>query len=67
MNLPTDLPAEPAELGKNVENEAEWEKRATLLAKSNSVSRGSSPVGYHGVSDAPSDVCGSIDQEDANS
>jgi hypothetical protein len=45
-------------LGKGVENEAEWEQRATLLAKGASTSRPATPVSphAHGISDAPSDV-----------
>jgi hypothetical protein len=58
VNLPANLPAEPSQLGKGLENEAEWEQRATILAKGTSPSRSASPVGFqqHGISDAPSDV-----------
>jgi hypothetical protein len=57
VNLPADLPAEPSGVAKGVEDEAEWEKRATLLAKGNGISRSNSPASQRGVSDAPSDVC----------
>jgi hypothetical protein len=56
VNLPADLPAEPSGVAKGVEDEAEWEKRATLLAKGNGISRSNSPASQRGVSDAPSDV-----------
>lgn len=58
VNLPADLPAEPSRVARGVEEEAEWEKRATLLAKGNSISRSNSPASgsHRGVSDAPSDV-----------
>jgi TPR repeat protein len=58
VNLPQGLPDEP-ETAKDQHGEAQWEARATLLAKANSISRSSSPMvrgqNYHGVSDAPSD------------
>jgi hypothetical protein len=60
--LPQNLPDAPssttAEQGD--EGQAQWEMRATLLAKGNSISRSASPMekaqSYHGVSDRPSDV-----------
>jgi len=55
VNLPSNLPAEPSSLAKDAEDEAAWEKRATILAKENKVSRPNSPARIHGISDAPSD------------
>jgi len=39
INVPTDLPEIEGGIALNVEEEAEWEKRATLLAKGNSIIR----------------------------
>lgn len=71
-NLPPDLPSIPAELAKSEEDEAQWEKRATLLAQGNPLSRSGSTANVHeetsaqgnrprsrsvGVGDDESDVC----------
>ena len=37
VNIPTDLPEIEGGVASNVEEEAEWEKRATLLARGNSI------------------------------
>ncbi|KAF2806623.1 HCP-like protein [Mytilinidion resinicola] len=42
VNVPEDLPSIENTVAKTVDDEASWEKRATLLAKGNSVSRHSS-------------------------
>jgi hypothetical protein len=69
-NLPEDLPEEPRAAARGEDDEAAWERRATLLAKgapgggggggssSRPVSRPVTPVGGlpHGVLDAVSDV-----------
>ncbi len=39
INVPTDLPEIESGVAHNAEEEAEWEKRATLLAKGNSIIR----------------------------
>jgi TPR repeat protein len=58
VNLPQGLPDAP-ETARDEQGQAQWEARATLLAKANSISRSNSPLvkgqNYHGVSDAPSD------------
>lgn len=58
VNIPQNLPDAP-ETAKDEKGQAQWEERATLLAKANSVSRSNNPLlrgqSYHGVSDAPSD------------
>ncbi|OCK80534.1 HCP-like protein [Lepidopterella palustris CBS 459.81] len=42
VNVPEDLPAISNDVANNEDDEARWEKRATLLAKGNSLSRPSS-------------------------
>ena len=39
INVPTDLPEIEGGVARNAEEEAEWEKRATLLAQGNSIIR----------------------------
>jgi hypothetical protein len=63
VNLPHDLPDAPAPAtgaAHGDETQAQWEMRATLLAKGNQISRTASPMekpqSYHGVSDGRSDV-----------
>ncbi|KAF2674247.1 HCP-like protein [Microthyrium microscopicum] len=56
VNIPQNLPDVPITPTAGDDVQPEWEKRATLLAKANSISRSNSPAQpYHGVSDAPSD------------
>jgi hypothetical protein len=60
VNLPADLPAEQPGIGTDVDGQAEWEKRATLLAKGNSIRRSASPATSGQsvkVADEKSDVC----------
>lgn len=42
VNVPEDLPAVGENVAKNEDDEAQWEKRATLLAKGNTLSRSGS-------------------------
>jgi hypothetical protein len=59
VNIPADLPEEPTAAARSEDEQAEWEKRATILANGQNAPRSSSPSrpsSAHGVSDAPSDV-----------
>lgn len=47
VNIPTDLPEIEGSVARNPEEEAEWEKRATLLAKGNSIARPGSGGANH--------------------
>jgi hypothetical protein len=63
VNLPANLPEEPSAAARGEDDQAEWEKRATLLVDGKAISRSSSPnrpASSRGVSDAPSDVFLSI-------
>jgi hypothetical protein len=58
VNVPADLPEIEQPAARSDEEQAQWEKRATLLASSNHISRSPSPGHVdHGVSDASGDVC----------
>jgi hypothetical protein len=55
-NIPSNLPAEP-KVASDADGEAEWEQRATILVKSASSSRPTTPQSNKKViSDDPSDV-----------
>jgi hypothetical protein len=60
VNLPENLPEEPSAAARTELEQSEWEKRATLLAEGNSVSKSATPSGRpvsaHGVSDGTSDA-----------
>lgn len=58
-NIPADLPEQQGGVAKGEEEEAQWEKRATILAKSNpnSIRQTGSDVS---LSDATGDVCPSL-------
>jgi TPR repeat protein len=47
VNIPTDLPEIEGGVARNPEEEAEWEKRATLLAKGSSIARPGSGGANH--------------------
>lgn len=47
VNVPVNLPEIEGGVATNPEEEAEWEKRATLLAKGNSIVRSGSPGANH--------------------
>jgi hypothetical protein len=59
VNIPANLPEIEGAAVKSEENQAEWENRATLLAKGNALSRTTSPTDTGrapGVSDPQGDV-----------
>jgi hypothetical protein len=58
VNIPENLPKEPeGAAAKGEEEESQWEKRATLLAKSNPNVPEEGGSGTVGLSDATGDVC----------
>lgn len=63
VNLPSNLPAITVDVARSTEEQAEWEQRATALAKGTLISKGDG-VGREtmrspspSVSDEPGDVC----------
>jgi len=57
VNVPADLPEIDQPAARSEEEQAQWEKRATLLASSNHISTSSSSGHVdHGVSDPSGDV-----------
>jgi hypothetical protein len=75
VNVPENLPTIEVAVAKNEEDEAKWEKRATMLARGNTISRSGNttpntelpnPMSAEGrsrgktIGDASGDVCGEI-------